>query len=95
MKINNKIVQFERQFDPYKVRVLPDKTIALATIHDGVITVHYKVVWKDSEPKLRIGFGMPWNYSTKMLSEFFTIAEKMLTQFRTESTKGKAKNGTP
>lgn len=87
MKINNKIVQFERQFEPYKVRVLPDKTIALATIHDGVITVHYRVVWKDSEPKLRIGFGMPWNYSTKMLSEFFTIAEKMLIQNRTEQPK--------
>jgi hypothetical protein len=95
MKINNKIVQFERQFDPYKVRVLPDKTIALATIHDGVITVHFKVLFKDSEPKVRVGCGLTWNYSTNMLTQFFAISEKMLTQFRTELTKGEAKNGTP
>lgn len=79
MKTNNKILQFERQYDPYKVRVLPDKRVALATTHtDGKITVHFTILKKDSEPKLRIGFGMPWHYSTQMLTDFFKVSEKIL-----------------
>ena len=95
MKINNKIVQFERQFDPYKVRVLPEQKIALCTFHDSKIVVHYTVLLENSVPKLRCGVGFSWNYPTTMVKEFLNLAEKMLIQFRTELTKGEAKNGTP
>jgi len=79
MRPDTLISQFERQFDPYTVRVLPDKSVALATIHsDGKITVHFTILKKDSEPKLRIGFGMPWHYSTQMLTDFFKVSEKIL-----------------
>ncbi|MBN8545805.1 MAG: hypothetical protein J0L60_06695 [Ignavibacteria bacterium] len=90
MRPDTLISQFERQFDPYTVRVLPDKSVALATIHsDGKITVHFKVLGKDSEPKLRIGYGMPWHYSTQMLTDFFKVSEKILKYLENSSQKEK------